>query len=125
MLLGGKKKNAEVGKERYIHTHGHFAHPWRLWLSFKGTRSHIKNTAARFIHGFQRFDKVRYKGIEWFIFGRRATGYFDLRKLDGSKVHASANVKEIKLLESFRTMLMEVMAVPPNNKLLGIPATIL
>ena len=74
---------------------------------FKGDRSHIKNTAERFIYGFQRFDKVRWKGMECFIFGRRASGYFDLRKIDGTKVYASAKVKELSLLESAATLLIE------------------
>jgi len=74
---------------------------------FKGDRSHIRNTAERFVYGFQRFDKVLWKGIECFIFGRRAIGYFDLRKLDGTKVHPSAKVKELSLLERANTLLTE------------------
>jgi hypothetical protein len=74
---------------------------------FKGERSHIKNTAERFIYGFQRFDKALWKGIECFIFGRRKTGYFDLRKLDGTKIHASAKAKELSLLERAKTLLIE------------------
>ena len=73
---------------------------------FKGDRSHIKNTAPRFILGFQRFDKVLWKNIECFVFGRRKTGYFDLKKLDGTKVHASAKAKELKLLETSKTLLI-------------------
>ncbi len=75
---------------------------------FKGARSHIKNTAERFIYGFQRFDKVLWKGeLDCFIFGRRKTGYFDLRKLDGTKIHASAKAKELSLLERAKTLLIE------------------
>ncbi len=83
---------------------------------FKGIRSHIKNTAPRFIKGFQRFDKVRWKGLECFIFGRRSTGYFDLRKLDGTKIHASAKAKDCILLESAKTFLTEKKAaIPPRS----------
>ncbi len=74
---------------------------------FKGERSHIKNTAERTIYGFQRFDKALWKGIECFIFGRRKTGYFDIRKLDGTKIHASAKAKELCLLERAKTLLIE------------------
>ncbi len=74
---------------------------------FKGDRSHIKNTAERYISGFQRFDKVLWNGTECFVFGRRKTGYFDLRKLDGTKVHASAKAKELILLETANTFLIE------------------
>ncbi len=73
---------------------------------FKGDRSHIKNTAARFIHGFRRFDKVLWNNIECFVFGRRKTGYFDLRTLDGTKIHASGNAKELILLETANTLLI-------------------
>ncbi|MCD6102680.1 MAG: RRXRR domain-containing protein, partial [Thermotogaceae bacterium] len=74
---------------------------------FKGIRSHIQNTAKRYIKGFQRYDKVLWHGIECFIFGRRKTGYFDLRKLDGTKIHASAKASELKLLERAKTFLIE------------------
>jgi len=82
---------------------------------FKGSRSHIRNTAERFIKGFQRFDKVRYRGVECFIFGRRKTGYFSLRKLDGAVVSDSANCKELELLESARTLLAEMHPHPVIN----------
>ncbi len=74
---------------------------------FKGERSHIKNTAPRLISGYQRYDKVLYRGQECFIFGRRSSGYFDLRTLAGSKIHASAKVTNIKLLENASTILIE------------------
>ena len=73
---------------------------------FRGDRSHIKNTAARIIHRFQRFDKVLWNKIECFVFGRRITGYFDLRKLDGTKIHASAKAKELILLETANSLLI-------------------
>ena len=82
---------------------------------FRGIRSHIRNTAERFIKGFQRFDKVRYRGIECFIAGRRKTGYFSLKKLDGTVVSNSASYRELKLLESFRTFLTEMRLLPAMN----------
>ena len=82
---------------------------------FKGIRSHIRNTAERFIKGFQRFDKVRYRGVECFIAGRRKTGYFSLKKLDGTVVSNSASYRELKLLESFRTFLTEMRLLPDVN----------
>jgi hypothetical protein len=36
-----------------------------------------------------------------------SSGYFDLRKLDGTKIHASANYKKLKLLEKPKTLLYE------------------
>jgi len=74
---------------------------------FKGERSHIPNTAAREIFGFRRYDKVQFKGAAGFIFGRRTTGYFDIRTLDGIKIHASAKHQNLVLLERATTLLTE------------------
>jgi N6-L-threonylcarbamoyladenine synthase len=82
---------------------------------FKGDRSHIKNTAPRFIYGFQRYDKVLWKNIECFIFGRRSTGYFDIRKLDNTKLHSSLKYTELKLLEKAKTLLTEIRFPLPLN----------
>ncbi|MCG2794821.1 MAG: hypothetical protein L6427_02940, partial [Actinomycetia bacterium] len=74
--------------------------------------SHIRNTAPRFVQGFQRYDKVLYapngnNREECFVFGRRSSGYFDLRKVDGTKVHSSAAAGDLVLLESANTLLTE------------------
>lgn len=66
-----------------------------------------RNKAPRYLFGFQLFDKVLFDGQECFIFGRRSSGYFDLRTLDGAKVHASANCKKLRLLERASTLLCE------------------
>ena len=39
------------------------------------------------------------------IFGRRKSGQFDLRKLDGTKINASVSYKKLKLLEKRKTLL--------------------
>lgn len=72
---------------------------------FKGSRSHIKNMAPRMVHGFARFDKVKYKGVECFVFGRRSSGYFDIRTLDGSKIHASARATDLQRISRSGTMM--------------------
>lgn len=74
---------------------------------FKGDHSHLKNTAPRLVHGFQRYDKIKFHGREGFIFGRRSTGYFDIRTLDGTKLHASAKAADLKMLERAQTFLIE------------------
>ena len=74
---------------------------------YKGIRSHIKNTATRFVSGFQRFDKVLWKGVECFIFGRRTSGYFDIRRLDSTKLSQSVKYTELQLLETFRIFSLE------------------
>lgn len=66
-----------------------------------------RNQAPYLVKGFRLFDRVVYNNQECFIFGRRSSGYFDLRKLDGTKIHASASYKKLKLIETRRTMLCE------------------
>lgn len=81
----------------------------------KGDRSHIRNTAPRLVKGFQRFDKVLYHRDECFVFGRRSSGYFDLRRMDGTKVHASAKAADCKKLESAQTIITQRRkAIPPH-----------
>ena len=66
-----------------------------------------RNQAGFQIFGFQLFDKVLFENKECFIFGRRSSGYFDLRLLDGTKIHKSASYKKLKLLEHNTGILTE------------------
>ncbi len=66
-----------------------------------------ENKAPKFVHGFRLFDSVLYENCKCFIFGRRSSGYFDIRMLDGTKVHTSANAKKLKLLERSKALLVE------------------
>ena len=74
---------------------------------FKGDRSHLKNTAEREIFGYRRFDNVRIGDTDGFIFGRRSAGYFDIRKMDGTKIHASAKYSDLTLLSRASTLLID------------------
>jgi N6-L-threonylcarbamoyladenine synthase len=65
------------------------------------------NKAPKYVHGYQLFDKVLYKNKECFIFGRRSTGYFDLRTLYGVKIHTSANYKKLRLIERAKSIICE------------------
>ena len=58
-----------------------------------------RNQGPKYVQGFRRFDKVLYRGQECFIWGLRTRGYFQLKLLDGTKVHESAKVSELILLE--------------------------
>lgn len=66
-----------------------------------------RNQAEYLVKNFRLFDKVKYDGQECFIFGRRSSGYFDLRKLDGTKIHASANYNKLQLLKERKNYLTE------------------
>ena len=65
------------------------------------------NQAPYTVKDFRLFDKGKYQNIECFIFGRRTSGYFDLRKLDGTKIHPSASYKKLELLEARNNYLKE------------------
>ena len=66
------------------------------------------NQAPYMVKGFRLFDKVKYQGKEYFIFGRRSSGYFDIRDLQGNKVNkGSINYKKLKFLEPCKYYLIE------------------
>ena len=65
------------------------------------------NQAAKEVYGFRLFDRVMYRGQECFVFGRRTSGYFDIRLLDGTKVHPAVSYKKLKLLEHSSSTLTE------------------
>ena len=67
------------------------------------------NQAPYLVKGFRIFDKVKYQGKEYFIFGRRKTGYFDIRDLQGNKVNkGSINYKKLKFIEPSKKYLQEI-----------------
>lgn len=66
-----------------------------------------RNTASKYVMGFRLFDCVTYQGGVGFVFGRRSSGYFDLRSLDGTKIHASANCQQLKIVQRASTLLVE------------------
>ncbi len=65
------------------------------------------NQAPYIVKEFRLFDKVEFEDKECFIFGRRSSGYFDLRTLNGTKIHASASYKKLELLEKQKSLLTE------------------
>lgn len=58
-----------------------------------------RNQTGYMVRGFRLFDKVEYSGGEYFVFGRRASGFFDIRTLDGVKVNkGSVSCKKLRLV---------------------------
>lgn len=66
-----------------------------------------RNQTAYIVYGFRLFDKVLCKGKTGFIFGRRSSGNFCVKELNGTKISASINYKKLKLTEKRKTFLME------------------
>lgn len=66
------------------------------------------NQAEYVVKDFRLFDKVLYDGKEYFIFGRRKSGFFDIRDLDGNKVNkGSISCKKLKLIGIRKPILIE------------------
>jgi len=51
----------------------------------KGIRSEKRIPTGK-LFGFRKFDKVRYLGKEYFIKGRRSSGYFTLMRIDNKGI---------------------------------------
>lgn len=71
------------------------------------------NQASYLVKGFRLFDKIEFEGQICFIFGRRSSGYFDIRKLNGEVISRSVSWKKLKILETRKSLLMERRALPP------------
>jgi N6-L-threonylcarbamoyladenine synthase len=67
------------------------------------------------VKDYRLFDKVKYERDEYFVFGRRASGFFDIRTLDGKRVNkGSISYKKLKFLEPRRGYITERRkAAPP------------
>lgn len=65
------------------------------------------NQTPKYVFGYQLFDKVKLNNEECFIFGRRASGSFDVRHLNGTKVSAGVSYKKLRFLEPRRSLLIE------------------
>ena len=76
------------------------------------------NQAARKVAGYGLGDKVRYAGQLCYIHGRRSSGYFDIRRPDGTRGHAGVHYRHLTLVERANTNLIykEVVEVPPSGQ---------
>ena len=92
------------------------------WYSMRKLRSHNrkihkdtilkggkrkKNQTEKLIGGFGLFDIVRYSKNICYIHGRRSSGYFDIRKPDGTKIHSGIHYRNITLVERVNTRIIE------------------
>lgn len=66
-----------------------------------------RNQAPYLVKGFRLWDKVRYGSEECFITGRRSSGYFVLKKFNGTVVSNSASYKKLTLLEAATNYITE------------------
>lgn len=60
------------------------------------------------IFGFELFDTVKYQNKQCFVFGKRKSGYLDVRNLNGEKVNnGSISYKKLKRIKHNSTKLTE------------------
>lgn len=66
------------------------------------------NQAPFLVKGYRLFDLVEYQKDLYYIFGRRESGFFDIRKLDGTKVNkGSISCRHLRLIEKRKTIITE------------------
>jgi N6-L-threonylcarbamoyladenine synthase len=67
-----------------------------------------KNQTPKYMFGYQLFDAVKMPdGREGFIFARRASGSFDVRRLDGEILSAGISYKRLLPLQKRKSLLIE------------------
>ena len=76
-------------------------------FSKKGIRK--RSQMPYLVEGFRLWDKVLYKGQECFVSGRRSSGSFALKKLDGTSISKGVTFKKLRLLEPATNYLIERM----------------
>ncbi len=66
------------------------------------------NQAPHVVKGLRLFDTVKYENKLYFVFGRRTSGFVDIRDLDGSKVNkGSISKKHIQFISTSGSTLVE------------------
>ncbi len=75
----------------------------------KFSKGHIRklNQTPYIVKGFRLFDLVKYKKEYCYVFGRRSSGYFDIRKLNGEKISEGISCKKLQLIQKRKTILAE------------------
>ena len=98
------KRRGEYLFQKQTRRHNRRIH--KLTILKGGVRK--RHQAPYLVHGFRLFDKVLCKGEGGFIFGRRSSGAFDVRHLDGAKISAGISYKKLLLLEKRKMFLTEL-----------------
>ena len=90
--------------QKQVRRHNRKLHKSKI---YKG--GYRKNNQAKYsVFGFHLFDKVKYNNIDCFIFGRRLSGSFDIRKLTGEVISHNISYKKLKHIEYRKSLLIEM-----------------
>ena len=57
------------------------------------------NQAEKYVFGYRLFDKVQFNGQDCFIWGRRTTGIFTIKTINGKMIKDGISFKKLKLIE--------------------------
>lgn len=85
----------------------------------KGIRSERMLPKGK-VFGFKQWDKVKIGNQIGFIKGKRSSGYFDVCGIDNNTI--SHSIKYTNLQRLYSKNIMEVEAIPPTLKSMGILA---
>lgn len=67
-----------------------------------------RNQAPKVVKGYELFDIVEYSGRTYTVFGRRESGFFDIRTLSGEKVNkGSISCRKLKFLAHQKSFAIE------------------
>lgn len=67
-----------------------------------------RNQVTYYIMDYRMYDRVSYQGKPYIVFGRRNSGFFDIRTLDGTKVNkGSISYKKLRLIEPQSNYIVE------------------
>jgi N6-L-threonylcarbamoyladenine synthase len=83
-----------------------------------------KNQTPKYMFGYQLFEAVKMPGgREGFVFGRRSTGSFDVRRLDGEVLSGGITYKKLIRIGKRKSLLIERrVAAPPTAFQEGVSA---
>lgn len=96
--------NGEVFYYKKVRCHNRQIHKCKVLSG--GIRK--RNQATYYVMDYQMYDKVSYQGKPYIVFGRRNSGFFDIRTLDGTKVNkGSISYKKIRLIEPQSNYIVE------------------
>ena len=63
-----------------------------------------RNQSARVVHGFRLFDKVICNGERGYIHGKRTSGYFHVKRFDGTDISKGISYRKLTFIECARNL---------------------
>lgn len=64
------------------------------------------NQTGKYVFGYRLFDKVQFNGQDCFVWGRRTTGIFTIKTINGKMIKDGISFKKLKLVEKSTSYLI-------------------